>query len=75
MESFMSPEMLEFARLGGSDVDGSGRGDDEEEGIEAPPFSIEVATVEVADVEDPDAAHVEVRYDEVVCEVNARGEE
>lgn len=32
----------------------------ERDGAEAPPFSIEVAAVEAVDMEDPDAAHIEV---------------
>lgn len=61
MESMVSPEMLESARLDFGDVVSSERGDDDEEGIETPPFSMEVAAVEIADVEDPDAAHIEVK--------------
>lgn len=34
--------------------------EDENAAAATPPFSLEVAAVEVADAEDPDAAHVEV---------------
>lgn len=61
IESMLSPEMLEFARLDCGNVEDSGKRADDEEGIETPPFSMEMAAVEIADAEDLDAAHIEVK--------------
>lgn len=48
---------VEFGGFMGGEGD---QGPDERDGAEVPPFSIEVAAVEAVDMEDPDAAHIEV---------------
>ena len=52
------PVDIIFGGLGGGDVD---VGSDDGGRADTPPFSIVVAAVEVVDIEDPEAAHVEVR--------------
>lgn len=52
------PGGIIFGGLGGGSAD---VGSDDGGRADAPPFSIVVAAVEVVDIEDPEAAHVEVR--------------
>lgn len=52
----------EYSRVVSGVGDGVALTEEEDDGMETPPFSMEVASVEVADADDPGAAHVEVMY-------------